>query len=81
MDTTISFKSSFLKLLIDKYTLMQKRLKIVKKGEDSSNQEYWLSLSANRRMAELEKIRQEINKTKYGNSEGLQRVYRIIKHK
>ena len=30
-------------------------------------------------MAELEKIRQEINVEKYGTRQGFQRVYRVIK--
>ena len=58
---------------------MIKRIKIVKKGEDDSNIKYWLSLSYNERMAELEKIRQFINKRKYGTRQGFQRVYRVVK--
>lgn len=58
---------------------MIKQVRIVKKGEDDSNIKYWLSLSYNERMAELEKIRQFINRRKYGTGQGLQRVYRVIK--
>ncbi|MFK7950960.1 MAG: hypothetical protein AB8G11_25495 [Saprospiraceae bacterium] len=58
---------------------MIKQVRIVKKGEDDSNIKYWLSLSYNERMAELEKIRQYINNRKYGTGQGLQRVYRVIK--
>jgi hypothetical protein len=58
---------------------MEKIVRIVKKGEDESNLLYWLSLSEKERMAELEKIRQEVNLKKYGIRQGLQRVYRIIK--
>ena len=50
-----------------------------KKDQDDSNLLYWLSLSEKERMAELEKIRQEINLKKYGIRQGFQRVYRIIK--
>jgi hypothetical protein len=58
---------------------MIKRIKIIKKGEDDSNINYWLSLSYNERMAELEKIRQYINSRNYGTGQGLQRVYRVVK--
>jgi hypothetical protein len=58
---------------------MEKVVRIVKKGEDESNLLYWLSLSEKERMAELEKIRQEVNLKKYGIRQGLQRVYRVIK--
>lgn len=54
---------------------MIKQVKIVKKGEDDSNIKYWLSLSYNEHMAELEKIRQYINNRKYGTGQGFQRVY------
>jgi hypothetical protein len=56
---------------------MKKQIKIVKKGQDDSNLIYWLSLSKKERMIELEKIRQDINKRKYGTRQGFQRVYRI----
>ena len=39
----------------------------------------WLSLTVKERMAELEKMRQQINKRKYGTRQGFQRVYRIVK--
>lgn len=58
---------------------MEKRIKIVKKGEDLGNLFYWLSLSEKERMTELEKTRQHINKMKYGTRQGFQRVYRITK--
>lgn len=56
---------------------MEKQIRIVKKGEDERNLLYWLSLTTKERMAELEKIRQEINKIRYGARQGFQRVYRI----
>ena len=58
---------------------MKKQLRIVKKGEDESNLLYWLSLTFNQRMAELENMRQQIIKKKYGTRQGFQRVYRIVK--
>ena len=58
---------------------MEKVVRIVKKGKDDSNLLYWLSLSEKERMAELEKIRQDVNLKKYGIRQGLQRVYRIVK--
>jgi hypothetical protein len=58
---------------------MEKVIRIVKKGEDNSNIAYWLSLSSEERLKELETIRQEYHQQKYGTRQGLQRVYRIIK--
>lgn len=58
---------------------MEKVVRIVKKGQDNSNLLYWLSLSEKERMAELEKIRQEVNLKKHGTRQGLQRVYRVVK--
>ena len=58
---------------------MRKIIKIVKKGDDEGNLLYWLSLSEKERMVELEEIRQQINRKKYGTRQGFQRVYRITK--
>lgn len=58
---------------------MEKVIRIVKKGEDESNLEYWLSLTGIERLRELEKMRQEINREKYDTRQGLQRVYHIVK--
>ena len=58
---------------------MKKQIRIVKKGQDDGNLLYWISLTEKERMAELEKIRQQINKRKYGTRQGFQRVYRITK--
>ena len=58
---------------------MEKQIRIVKKGQDDANLLYWLSLTFNQRMAELENMRQQINKRKYGARQGFQRVYRIAK--
>lgn len=56
---------------------MNKQIKIVKKGQDEGNLLYWLSLSTRARMIELEKMRQYINKIKYGTRPEFQRVYRV----
>ncbi|MEM9887501.1 MAG: hypothetical protein AAF849_16515 [Bacteroidota bacterium] len=56
---------------------MKKKIRIVKKGEDEGNLMYWLSLTEKERMAELEKIRQQVNKRIYGTGQGFQRVCRI----
>jgi hypothetical protein len=58
---------------------MVKQIKIVKKGQDEGNLIYWLSLSVEERMVELEKMRQEVNKRIYGTRPRFQRVYRIVK--
>lgn len=55
------------------------RVRIVKKKKDFSNYDYWLSLSYQDRMAELEQIRQAINLRRYGTRQEFQRVYRIVK--
>jgi hypothetical protein len=60
---------------------MKKVIKIVKKGEDESNLEYWLSLSKQERMENLEEIRQQVNNCNGDTEQGFQRVYRIIKRK
>ncbi len=59
--------------------MMEKVIRISKKGHDEANLIYWLSLSGIERLQELEKIRQEVNQKKYGTRQGLQRVYRIVK--
>lgn len=58
---------------------MEKQIRIIKKGEDDGNLLYWLSLTFNQRMAELENMRQQINSRKYGTRQGFQRVYRVTK--
>jgi len=56
---------------------MEKKIRIVKKGQDEGNLLYWVSQTYSDRMRELEKLREEVIKMKYGTSEGFQRVYRI----
>ncbi|NJN35528.1 MAG: hypothetical protein HC817_15985 [Saprospiraceae bacterium] len=58
---------------------MEKVFKIVKKGEDDSNQLYWLKLSYQERLENLEKIRQEVIARFYGTRQEFQRVHRIVK--
>ncbi|MBC8046004.1 MAG: hypothetical protein H7Y00_04365 [Fimbriimonadaceae bacterium] len=60
---------------------MEKVVRIVKKGEDESNLDYWISLTPIERLRNLETIRQEVIKEKYGTAKGFQRVYKIIKRK
>ena len=59
--------------------MLKRQVEIVKKGNDNSNLEFWLSLTYAERMARLEKMRQEVNKKVYGTDTGLQRVYRVVK--
>jgi len=58
---------------------MEKIVKIVKIGHDDSNLIYWLSRSFIQRLEELEKLRTEVNQRMYGNQQGFQRVYRVVK--
>jgi hypothetical protein len=57
---------------------MEKVFKIVKKGEDDSNIKYWLTLSYEERLLNLEKIRQEVINRFYGTRQEFQRVYSVI---
>jgi len=59
--------------------VMKKVIRIVKRGADDSNIRYWLSLSVQERMAELERMRREVNARFYGTQQGFQRVYRVVK--
>jgi hypothetical protein len=58
---------------------MEKIARIVKIGHDDSNLIYWLSRSFTQRLEELEKLRTEVNQRMYGNQQGFQRVYRVVK--
>jgi hypothetical protein len=58
---------------------MEKVVRIVKKGDDTNDIMYWLSLSYQKRMSELESTRQEVNQRIYGTQPRLQRVYHIVK--
>ena len=52
-----------------------------KNGKDTSNIEYWRTLSYNQRLNNLVKIRQEVIRKKYGTNPGFQRVVRVIQKK
>lgn len=57
----------------------KKSIQIVKKGQDNSNLNYWISKTHIERLIALEEIRTEFNKWKYGVKSGFQRVYKIVK--
>ena len=58
---------------------IQKQVKIIKKGEDEGNLLHWTLLTEKERMLELEMMRTQVNKSKYGSRQEFQRVYRVIK--
>ncbi len=58
---------------------MEKVVRIVKLGDEDNELKYWLSLSYEERIRELERIRAEVNRRLYGTQSRLQRVYRIVK--
>ncbi len=60
---------------------LAKVVKILKQGTDTENIKYWRSLSPSQRLSNLERIRNEIIKSKYGNPSGLQRTVKIIQRK
>ena len=56
------------------------KIRIVKLGEDDSNVKYWVTRTKVERLIELQQMRDQIHKWKYGTfGERIQRVYRIIK--
>ena len=58
---------------------MEKVVRIVKIGDEDNELNYWLSLSYEERMRELERIRAEVNHRIYGTEPRLQSVCRIVK--
>lgn len=58
---------------------MEKVVRVTIKGEENNNILYWVSLSYQQRMQELEEIRKAVNKRMYGTQPGFQRVYRVVK--
>lgn len=54
-------------------------MKVVKKGQDDSNLEYWISRTYQERLIELERIRQEVHARLYCGEQEFQRVIRIVK--
>jgi hypothetical protein len=59
----------------------KKSVHIVKKKDQKSDFAFWQTQSYLTRLETLENIRQEYNSWKYGNKQGFQRVYSIIKRK
>lgn len=55
------------------------KIRIVKRGDDNSNFEYWATLTPTEGLAELEDLRRGYNIWKYGAHSRLQRVYRVVK--
>jgi hypothetical protein len=58
---------------------VEKIIRIVKKGNEDNELNFWLSLSYEQRIHELERIRFEVNQRLYGTQSGFQRVYRVVK--
>jgi hypothetical protein len=58
---------------------MQKRIRIVKKGEDDGNLRYWSTQTYRQRMVELERMRRIVNKKQYGDRPKFSRVYSVVK--
>lgn len=56
-------------------------VRIYKKGEEPDDLFYWLSRPPVERILALEEIRKQYNEWKYGDREGFQRVYTIVKRK
>lgn len=61
--------------------MIEKVVKIIRKGEEESDYNYWKNQPLEKRLEALEEIREEYNKWKYADQQGFQRVYRIIKRK
>ena len=67
---------------ITKFDRMDKTF--IRKGKlkDQGNDfEFWQSQPYETRLAVIEQIRKEYNSWKYGNEQGFQRVYKVIKRK
>jgi hypothetical protein len=58
---------------------MEKVARIVKKGEDDSNLNYWISLTPLERLKMLKELQDEVNLQKYGTRQRFQSVYNIAK--
>ena len=57
---------------------MKKVVRIVKIGNEDNGLNYWLSMSYEERMHELERIRAEVNHRIYGTEPRLQSVCSIV---
>ena len=56
-------------------------LRVVKKGEEPDDVQYWLGRPAIERIRALEEIRKQYNDCKYGTGQEFHRVYKIVKRK
>lgn len=56
-----------------------KSFRVVKQNEKKDDFAFWQSQPYEKRLEALESIREEYNNWKYGNQQGFQRVYRVIK--
>ena len=57
---------------------MEKVFRIVTQGEDDSNIKYWLTLTHEERLRNLETIRQEVIARFYDTGQEFQRVYKVV---
>ena len=57
---------------------MDKTVRIKNLNDNENDFAFWKNVSHTERLAQLEKIRQEFNKWKYGAEQRFQRVYTII---
>lgn len=61
--------------------MIEKVVHIVKLKDKKTDFKYWQSQSVEKRMEALEEIRQEYNSWRYGDWQGFQRVFKIIRRK
>lgn len=66
-------------MMESKTSSIEKSIRVVKKNEKNGDFTFWQSQPYERRLEVLESIREEYNNWKYGNQQGFQRVYRVIK--
>lgn len=53
-------------------------VRIVQKGDDDADAEYWAGRSPVERLEHLESLRQEYNTWKYGTQQGFSRFYQVV---
>jgi len=58
---------------------MKKTVRKLKNFEKNTDFDWWQSKTFIERLIALEQIREEYNIWKYGNKQGFQRVYRVLK--
>jgi len=61
--------------------MIEKVVHKTKLSKKKSDFKYWQSQSVEKRMEALEEIRQEYNSWRYGDQQGFQRVFKIIRPK